>query len=143
MNAIDTNILVYAHNDEAPEHPIARSLMTKLGQSDVPCGIAWPSIYEFLRVITHPVIGKNPLETKQALAIVDTLCSSPNFVILGAARGHWAVARKLLQPIHPIGNAAFDVQIAAILISSEVDVLFTRDKRFSSFGMRVVNPFTN
>src|SRR5262245_44826054 len=52
--ALDTNILVYARREETPQHQVARTLLTELAEGGQPWVLAWPCIYEFLRVVTHP-----------------------------------------------------------------------------------------
>lgn len=141
MHAIDTNVLVYAHDFGAPEAAKAQSLLTKLGQSGRMWGFPWPCVYEFIRVATHPVGFRRPLSTAQAIALINHILGSDNLVLLGHQTDHWTIARDLMRPIQPIANAAFDIQIAAILLENNVELLFTRDRRFAQFGIRIEDPF--
>src|SRR5579883_2545077 len=55
MQAIDTNILIYAEIESSKRHESALELLKRLAEGTLPWAIPWPCIYEFLRVVTHPV----------------------------------------------------------------------------------------
>ena len=65
MIALDTNILVYAHRAELPDHARAMSLLKRLATGWEPWALPWPCIYEFLRVITHPRVFDPPAWTRR------------------------------------------------------------------------------
>ena len=54
MQAIDTNVLVYARRVEPQQHEAALRLLRALATGSEPWVLPWPCIYEFLRVVTHP-----------------------------------------------------------------------------------------
>jgi predicted nucleic acid-binding protein len=58
MIAIDTNILVYAHREDSPWHRKSLAIVTELANSGSPWAITWPSVHEFLAIVTHPKISK-------------------------------------------------------------------------------------
>lgn len=41
MRAVDTNVLVFAHHERAPEHETARDLLMLFAEGDLPWAIPW------------------------------------------------------------------------------------------------------
>ena len=68
MIAVDTNILVYAHRKELPDHALALSRLTELAQGRTPWAMPVFCLGEFLRVVTHPRIFDPPSTLDEALA---------------------------------------------------------------------------
>lgn len=53
MFVVDTNVLVYAADESAPEHERGRELLESWRRSNEPWHLTWGMVYEFLRVVTH------------------------------------------------------------------------------------------
>jgi predicted nucleic acid-binding protein len=56
MIAIDSNLLVYAHREDAPWHDNAYARIVELAEGQSLWAIPWPCIHEFLAIVTHPRI---------------------------------------------------------------------------------------
>lgn len=56
MIALDTNILVHAHRRGTMHHEQALSLLAALSEGPAPYALFWPSLYEFLRVVTQEIL---------------------------------------------------------------------------------------
>ena len=54
MIAVDTNVMVYAHREQLPQHERALEWLTYLAEGRVPWAIPVFCIGEFVRVTTHP-----------------------------------------------------------------------------------------
>lgn len=142
MFVIDTNILLYAVNPDAPEHQGAHRLVSAWRAGDRPWFVTWGIIYEFLRVSTHPRIFPNPLTLKQARAWVAALLAGSSDTILVPTDRHASVLDELVAA-HPAlrGNPVHDLQIAALMMEHGVPEVRTADTDFHQFGfLRVVNP---
>jgi len=61
--ALDANLLVSAHRDTAPFHRETRALIDSWEEQGTPFGIFLPTVYAFLRVVTHPRIFSPPTPT--------------------------------------------------------------------------------
>ena len=141
MVGVDTNVLVYAHLTGAPEHPVAVKVIEDLAGGNEPWAIAIPSLYEFVRVMTHPGAVQVPYSSRKILNALAVVCGLPNLVLLSHGPSHIEVASMLMARVEPIAGAAFDIQIAAILLESGVRKLFTRDRIFEQLGLEVMDPF--
>ena len=71
MIAVDTNILVYAHRKDSAFHDRARACIASYAQGQDAWAIPWPCVHEFLSIVTHPRIFKNPTPLPDALSQVE------------------------------------------------------------------------
>jgi uncharacterized protein len=58
--ALDTDLLVYAHREDAPFHATALERVSELAESGSPWAIPWPCLHEFFAIVTHPRIYAPP-----------------------------------------------------------------------------------
>ena len=141
MIALDTNLLVYAHREDATWHERAFRLLVQLAEGLVPWAIPWPCLHEFAAIVTHPRIYKPPTPLDQAIEQIDAWLESPSLVLLAEAEGHWPILRDLLRDGGVVGPQVHDARIAALCKLHGVQELWTADRDFSRFpGLRLRNP---
>ena len=143
MLAVDTNVLVYAHRREAPEHGIASELLQTLASGAEPWAIPWPCAYEFFSVVTNPRIWKDAASTsKQAWAQLDAWFGSPSLRLLAEPAGFAEVLGELAQRARVRGPLIHDARVAAICLAHGVEKLVSRDRDFALFPeLKIENPF--
>lgn len=142
MKAFDTNILVYAEIRTSPFHKKALALLDDAASDDLPWALAWPSVYEFLRIVTHPRVFHPPVPQKTARADLTAILSSPSLVLLKETDRHAAVLDKVLEESQVTGNLVHDAHIVALCREHGVDEIVTADRDFMRFsGITVTNPF--
>lgn len=142
MQAVDTNILVYAHRKEAPFHAKALKLLREKAEGQAPWAIPWPCIYEFLRIVTHPRVFHPPTPVDEASAIVANLLESPSLRLLSETPRHHEILGQVLRETPVSGNLVHDTHIAALLREHGIDEILTADEDLRRFqGLRVKNPF--
>jgi hypothetical protein len=140
--ALDTNVLVYARRAEVPFHRQARKLLQELAEGDRPWALAWPCVYEFLRVVTHPRVFDPPTGLEAAVEDLESLLESPSLVLLGEGPAHPAALRQAVLSARATGNLVHDAHIAALLLEHGVRELWTADRDFARFpGLRAHYPF--
>lgn len=142
MRAFDTNVLVYATVVSSPQHAIALRVLTDAAEGRRPWAIAWPSVYEFLRVVTHPRVLHPPMPMEAASGAIRALCASPSLVLLSETPRHAEVMTELLKASGATGNLVHDAHIAALCLEHGVTELVTADRDFSRFPqLKIHNPF--
>ena len=142
MIGVDTNILVYAHREEMEQHKACYELLIELSESENEWAIAWPSFYEFLRVVTHKKGFGQPTPLKNALRYLRDLLECTNLKMIGHAPNHFERLETLALATESIGNKIFDVQIAGCMLDNKVREIISADRDFLKFkGLRVIQPF--
>lgn len=141
MIAVDTNVLVYAHRQDSPFHKPAYAAVAGLAQARAPWAIAWPSLHEFLAIVTHARIYRPPTPIAAALKQVDAWLESPSLALLAESDQHWPALRALVSKGAITGPAVHDARIAALCRQHGVRELWTADRDFSRFPeLKTVNP---
>jgi len=139
--ALDTNILVYAHREDAPFHQPAARCVTKLSEGRISWAIPWPCLHEFLAIVTRQGIYNPPTSLSIALDQVDALLESPTLVLLAESEQHWSDLRALLTTSRVTGARVHDARIAALCRQHGVRELWSADRDFGRFpSLDVVNP---
>jgi toxin-antitoxin system PIN domain toxin len=140
--AVDTNVLVYAVVEAAPEHAAARAVLEELAGGAASWAIPWPCVHEYLRVVTHPRALAMPLTQRQARENVAALASAPGVVLLAETDRHLQVLEAVLAESGVTGNLVHDAHVAALCREHGVRELVTGDADFARFrGFEVRNPF--
>ena len=133
MTAVDTNVLVYAHRREFPQHEAARRLLSQLADGDALWAIPVFCLGEFLRVVTHRAILKPPSSLDEATQALDALLASPSLRVLVPGDRYPALLLQTVRQSHVSGNLVFDAQIAALCLEHGVRALLSNDRDFSLF----------
>ena len=141
MNAVDTNILVYASRADSPWHARADAALTALAESLEPWAIPWPCVCEFLAVVTNPRIYRPATPPAVALQQVSDWLESPHLVLLSESPGFMPTLAQTIRRGAVVGSAIHDARIAALCIHHGVDRLLTADRDFTRFPqLRTANP---
>ncbi len=144
MIAVDTNILVYAHREDAPFHEPAYDSVQRLAEGRVAWALPWPCLHEFLAIVTHPRIYLPPTPLALALSQLDAWLESPTLALLTETDTHWATLRCLLEAGQISGPQVHDGRIAALCRDHGVRELWTVDRDFGRFpNLVVANPLTS
>lgn len=141
MIAVDTNVLVYAHRQDAPFHSAAASAVRQLAEGPALWALPWPCLHEFYSVVTHPRIYDPPSSPDQAIEQVGAWLESPSVVTLSEGDTYWAVLTPLLAQAKATGPLVHDARVAALCLSHGVRELWTADRDFSRFPrLKATNP---
>lgn len=133
MIALDTNILVFAHRENVPEHGRALHWLHHLATGNGPWGLTVFSLGEFVRVVTHPRVFDPPSTMDDALAALAALTDSPSLRVLAPGQGFPTHFSDAVRVGRALGNLAFDAQIAAVCREHGIGRLLTHDRDFSRF----------
>ena len=96
MILVDANLLIYAVNQDLPQHKQARVWWEQVLSGTARVGIPWVSAMAFLRICTNPRIFSPPLSPEAAIAYIDEWLDQPPVQLVVPGAGHWAILRNLL-----------------------------------------------
>jgi hypothetical protein len=85
---VDANLLIYAVNQDLPQHKLARAWWEQMLSGAVRVGIPWVSILAFLRICTNPRIFSSPLSPEAAIGYIDEWLDQPPVQLVAAGAGH-------------------------------------------------------
>ena len=142
MIAVDTNVLVQAHRQDAPFHASAMATLQELAAGAAPWAIPWPCVHEYLAIVTHTRIFRTPSTLAAACDQVDAWLEVPTLRLLSEDRdAHWPSLKPLLVSGRITGPRVHDARIAALCLAHGVSELLSADRDFSRFpGLDVRNP---
>jgi toxin-antitoxin system PIN domain toxin len=134
MEAVDTNILVYAHRRETEEHAVALAVVEEHAASPSPWAIPWPCVYEFFSVVTNPRIWKEAASTpEEAWLQLQAWFDAPTLRLLSETEGFTSVLESFIRRARVRGPVVHDARVAALCVAHGVERLVTRDRDFSLF----------
>lgn len=139
---VDTNVLVYALQQNAVHHAPSRALLTQAqgGQHDL-CVTA-QVLAEFYAVVTNPRRVTEPRTPMEALDAVERFLAMPGMRLLPTPADlvdRWvAVLRQ--QPVS--GPSIFDVQLLSTMLANGVTTIYTYNTaHFDKLaGVQVLTP---
>jgi uncharacterized protein len=141
---VDTNVLVYAADVSAPEHARCRALLERWRIQHGAWYLTWGNCYEFLRVVTHPRVLRQPWTGHAAGEFLAALQQSPGLSMLAPTERHAAVLAEVLSTVPMIaGNLWHDAETAVLMREHGIRRICTRDTDFARFPfVEIVDPLT-
>jgi toxin-antitoxin system PIN domain toxin len=140
--ALDTNILVYAHRRGTPHHKKAYELIETLAGSREPYALFWPSLYEFLRVVTHHRVFDPPSLPGEAFEALEQFLAAPGVHVLSEGVHHDEILQRVLRETPVSGNLVHDAHLVALALEHGVHEILTADADFRRFPqIRSRDPF--
>jgi hypothetical protein len=141
MIAVDTNLLVHAHQREASLHARAKEVIRNLAESPAPWAVCLHGFVEFYGVATHPKLWKKPSTPAQAIDQIQAWRESPSLRILGDTPGVLDQLAEFAANGSVRGALIHDARIAACCIVGGATELWTVDRDFSRFpALKTRNP---
>src|SRR5436190_3085557 len=95
MIAIDTNLLVFAHLENAVLHRDALTSLQPIVEGNSPWALPWPCVHEFISVVTNTRIYKPASRLAEAFAFIQALLESPQLQLLSESPGYFQKLREL------------------------------------------------
>lgn len=142
MALVDTNVLVHAADRRSRHHEACLAWLEARRRQPDAWFSTWAIAYEFLRVVTHPRVLREPWTVGKAWTFIEALLHSPGFEMLGPTRRHAEVATDLVaRSPFLAGNILHDAHTAILMREHGVRRICTRDADFHRFTfLEVVDP---
>ncbi len=143
MKTTDANLLLYAYNEDAPQHEKSKRWLETSFSSPEMFGLSWQVITAFLRISTNPRSFPLPFTLDEATEIVEDWLAQPQVIILVPTDAHWKIFNRLILEGQTNGAMMMDAHLAALTIEHGA-ILATTDRDFSRFSkLKTVNPVIN
>jgi hypothetical protein len=140
MKLPDANLLLYAVNEDAPQHAKAKAWLEGLLSGSEPVGFDWTVLLAFLRLSTREGVFSRPLSVDQAFGSIDLWLNQPCAEIVDPAERHLEVLARILEPLGTAGNLVPDAHLAALAFEQGAE-LCSCDADFGRFkDLRWTNP---
>lgn len=134
MFVVDTNVLVYAANVNAPDHARCREKLEAWRSRSGAWYLTWGICYEFLRVTTHPRVLEHPLSAGEAWRFLHSVLASPGASLLVPTDRHAAVLTELIGRVPSLaGNLMHDATTVVLMHEHGIRRIYTRDADFRRF----------
>jgi hypothetical protein len=134
MFVVDTNILVYAADQDSPFHDKCNALLEDWCRQSAAWYLTWGIFYEFLRVITHPRVFRKPWSIAEAWNFIEVIATSPSLGILIPGERHAKVASEIIKNMPSLsGNLLYDAKTAILMREHGIKTIYTRDTDFHRF----------
>jgi len=137
---VDANLLVYAHDAAAPEHPLARAWFEQVINGSARVGLPWPSLLAFVRLVSNPAIVRHPVAHSAAWERAAQWLTRDNVWLPLPGPAHPEVLARLLGDGRVTSRMVPDAHLAALAIEHGL-TLYSSDGDFARFaGLRWKNP---
>lgn len=138
MRIVDANVLIYAVNEDSPNHAPARSWLDDALQGSEPVGFSWSVLLAFLRLTTRSSLFPRPLSVDDAAGAIEGWLSQPMAVVVEPTGRHLALLRGLLAETGTAANLVGDAHLAALALEHGATICsFDADfGRFPGVGWR-------
>jgi toxin-antitoxin system PIN domain toxin len=142
LTMLDTNVLVYAYYEDAPQYPAAFPLLEQAQEANARLCVSPQVLAEFYAVITNPRRVSAPFVSDEALAEIEKVRALPGLTLLPVPLDvvdRWVALLRQ----HPItGRQVFDAQLVATMLGNGITRLYTFNRvDFERFpGLEVLTP---
>ena len=128
VSVVDTNVLVYAHLNDAPHHAASFQLLDLARTGQQAFAVTPQILMEFHAVITDSRRVSKPFQPEEVREAVERMLDYPTMTVLPVPLDVAEQTLRLADKHKITGPAIFDAQIAATMIDNGVNGIFTFDK---------------
>jgi toxin-antitoxin system PIN domain toxin len=131
---VDTNVLVYAADVDSPYHDPCREALEHWRGLASAWYVTWGILYEFLRVMTHRRVIRQPLSIAESWGFVEAVLASRGLGVLVPTERHGDVATEVFEELpHLSGSLLHDANTAILMREHGIHRIYTRDMDFHHF----------
>jgi toxin-antitoxin system PIN domain toxin len=140
MILLDANVLVYAINVDAPQHPASRRAVDAAIAGSIPLVLVLQVLLEFYAVVTNPRRVAHPLPPDVARQQLVAFAAA--LPVLDVRPAALTELDTLIQAHHPIGGRVFDLFLTAQMRCHRIATICTYNLAdFAAFpGIEAITP---
>jgi len=140
---VDSNILIYAVNQDSPKHRKARDFLAQeLQDKQSQLFLAQQNLLETIRILTHPKFPR-PMSSTRGLKLLDQLTNQ--FAIISPLPETIFIFKQLWHKYNQGGNFIFDLYLIATALTHNIKTIATdNEKDFEQVEeITIINPFAS
>lgn len=142
MIVVDVNLLIYAVNQDSPDHRKAKAWLESAVSGTETVGLPWIVLLAFLRLTTRTGLFQKPLRVNAAFDLVDAWLQQPSVTVPEPTARHLQTMRDLISPLGTAANLTSDAYLAALALEHGAELCST-DNDFGRFiPLRWRNPLS-
>ena len=142
LSLLDTNILIYAADENSPHHQASMALREKGLRGEISLCICPQILNEFFAIVTDQRRANNPRTQSEALLEIEKYFHSQNIFKIYPGPDIIEKTIELLRRYEISRQKIFDLQLVATMFSNNVKHLYTYNQGdFSQFNeVEVLTP---
>ncbi len=139
---VDTNVLVYAINENVKQHKAARSLIESGLNGEIPLCFTPQVFSEFYATVTNPKQVTTILPRQDAISEIEDYFLKGECDLIYIQRSTLYKVIELLKRYPVNAQEIFDLQLVATMLSNNVTRIYSyNNKDFSQYSeIKVLNP---
>lgn len=142
---LDSNILVYAYNEDSPCHKKAKEIRNKSLSGEIKGCITPQNLYEFYAIVTDSRRANNPLTPDSAAIEVKNYYDSRIKKVYPLENTFLKVV-ELVKRYQITKQNIHDIHLLATMLDNGIDGIYTRNEEHfkrlcKDEGIELINPF--
>ena len=142
LGFIDSNIIVYAIDEESPFFKKANHFINQIDKLDMNVCISPQIVGEVYSIITNPKRVRKPLNPEQAVEIIEAILESDAFIKIYPKIDTMRTTINIIKQYQIRANNFYDAQIVATMLDNNISLIYTVNvKDFETFKeIKAINP---
>ena len=129
---LDVNVVVAAHRDDHPHHPVVRRWLDDVVAEDEPFTVPVVVWSSFLRLVTNRRVFKLPTPLAEAFSFIELTRAQPAYLFTSPGPRHLSLLRGQCEEADAQGDLVPDAVLAALAVEHACTVA-TLDRDFARF----------
>lgn len=132
MLLVDTNVLIYAHRQDAERHAEYRAWVQAMVDGPEPYAVSDFAVNGLVRVVTNPRAYPDPTPLGRALAFAGDIRNQPHAEVVNPGPRFWPIFIDVCRNAKAYGKLIPDAYLAALAIEHGCE-LVSDDRDFRRF----------
>lgn len=125
FSVLDTNVLIYAHDQVSSYHQAAAALLHMANDPEAALCVTPQTLAEFFAVVTSPKRVRHPRSAEEAILAIEQILLCPGITLLPTPADLVARWIELVRRFPVTRQHIFDLQLAATILGNGINRLYT------------------
>ena len=125
LAVLDTNVVVYAHDERSAHHDAAKRLLLSANDADAGLCVTPQTLAEFFAVVTSPKRVAHPRSAEEAVIATEQILQRPGITLLPTPADVVDRWLSLVRRFPVTQQRIFDLQLVATMLGNGVQRIYT------------------